>query len=288
MINFRLALLVYPFSRREESEHGSAPPATSTAAPVLPPPILILLVAGLTGAASFVYEITWIRVLSLALETTIQAFELMLAAFILGIAMGGLWLKNRADQLGSPLLTAGWVQVWMAIAALASMFVYANSFEWVGWLMRVINRSAEGYGLFNLASAIIALLVMFPAAFFAGMTLPLLTLALLRQGHGGKAISQAYAFNTVGAIVGVLATVHLLIPLLGLKYALLTAPVVDIGLGLALLSRYSAPVVRGFAPWVPAAAVSVLGVDRGGGAGHVRSDCAGLVGVPHGCHHARG
>lgn len=260
LINLGVALLVYPFSRREEGGRGSAPPATSTAVPVLPRPILILLVAGLTGAASFVCEITWIRMLSLALGTTIHAFELMLAAFILGIAMGGLWLKNRADQLVSPLVTAGWVQVWMGIAALASMFVYANAFEWVGWLMRVITRSAEGYGLFNLASAIIALLVMFPAAFFAGMTLPLLTLALLRQGHGEKAIGQAYAFNTVGAIVGVLAAVHLLMPLLGLKYALLTAAVVDIGLGLALLSRYSAPVVRRFAPWVPAAAVSVVGV----------------------------
>ncbi|WP_312316621.1 spermine synthase [Stenotrophomonas sp.] len=266
LINILVAVLVYPLSKREAPESVMVPVAAAAPdAPVagtkLSPPIFILLAAGLTGAASFVYEITWIRMLSLALGTTIHSFELMLASFILGIALGGLWLKNRADRLVSPLATAGWIQVWMGIAALASMFVYANAFEWVGWLMKVIVRSAEGYGLFNLASAGIALLVMFPAAFFAGMTLPLLTLALLRQGHGEKAIGQAYAFNTVGAIVGVLAAVHLLMPLFGLKYALLIAAVVDMGLGLVLLARYAPAITRRkLPPLMPAAALSAAAV----------------------------
>lgn len=197
--------------------------------------VAVLCIALLTGASSFVYEITWVRMLSLALGTTLHSFELMLAAFIAGIAFGGLWLRHRADRMVSPLRAAGWVQVLMGLAALASMFVYAQAFEWVGWLMRVIVRSAEGYGLYSVASAVIAVLVMFPAAFFAGMTLPLLTLALLRQGRGEKVIGQVYAFNTVGAIVGVLAAVHVLMPMLGLKYALLVAAVVDVGLGVWLL-----------------------------------------------------
>ncbi len=267
LINIIVALMVYPLSKREAPVPQVMAPAEHVAAPLPPksealsPPILILLAAGLTGAASFVYEITWIRMLSLALGTTIHSFELMLASFILGIALGGLWLKNRADKLVSPLATAGWIQVWMGVAALASMFVYANAFEWVGWLMKVVVRSAEGYGLFNLASAGIALLVMFPAAFFAGMTLPLLTLALLRQGHGEKAIGQAYAFNTVGAIAGVLAAVHLLMPLFGLKYALLIAAVVDIGLGLVLLAKYAPSLtVRKLPPLLPAAVISAAAV----------------------------
>ncbi|MEI4515166.1 MULTISPECIES: spermine synthase [unclassified Stenotrophomonas] len=266
LINIIVAIMVYPLSKREAPVPAVEPvsvqvPTEAAKGRALSSPILILLAAGLTGAASFIYEITWIRMLSLALGTTVHSFELMLASFILGIALGGLWLKNRADRLVSPLATAGWIQVLMGIAALASMFVYANAFEWVGWLMKVIVRSAEGYGLYNVASAGIALLVMFPAAFFAGMTLPLLTLALLRQGHGEKAIGQAYAFNTVGAIVGVLAAVHLLMPMFGLKYALLIAAVVDMGLGLALLARH-APAVTGrkLPALLPAAAVSAAAV----------------------------
>ncbi|MDQ1061690.1 spermine synthase [Stenotrophomonas sp. SORGH_AS_0282] len=272
LINILVAVMVYPLSKRDVSLPASGRAAsepqgefTESIAPssgrATSPPLLILAVAGLTGAASFVYEITWIRMLSLALGTTIHSFELMLAAFILGIAMGGLWLKNRADSLLSPLVTAGWIQVWMGIAALGSMFVYASAFEWVGWLMKVITHTAEGYGLFNLASAGIALLVMFPAAFFAGMTLPLLTLALLRQGHGEKSIGQAYAYNTIGAIVGVLAAVHVLMPLLGLKFALLSAAMVDIALGLVLLAKFARSETASRAPVVfPAAAISALAV----------------------------
>lgn len=261
LLNLLVAVLVYPISKREQIEVASEDAETSAAA--IPSGrsryIFVLMVAALTGASSFVYEITWIRMLSLALGTTIHSFELMLSAFILGIAFGGLWLKNRADRLDNPLHLAGWVQIWMGLAALVSMFVYAEAFQWVGWLMKVIARTADGYGLFNLASAVIALLVMFPAAFFAGMTLPLLTLSLLRSGQGEKVIGQTYAYNTVGAIVGVLAAVHLLMPLLGLKYALLAAAIVDIGLGLVLIWR-ALPHSLAFKALCPAAVISIAGV----------------------------
>lgn len=238
LLNVLIAIFIYPLTKSESSA-VTATPHGAQGNKRRRLPMFVLLVAALTGASSFVYEITWVRMLSLALGTTIHAFELMLAAFIAGIAMGGLWLRSRADRLESPLRTAGWVQVWMGLAALASMFVYAHSFEWVGWLMRVIVRGSEGYGLYNVASGIISLLVMFPAAFFAGMTLPLLTLALLRQGHGERSIGQVYAFNTLGAIVGILLTAHVLLPGLGLKLALAAAAAIDLLLGILLLKHYS-------------------------------------------------
>lgn len=233
LFNVLVALAVYPLSKAEAET--SAPATATTRGLGSTTPVLVLAIAGLTGAASFVYEITWIRMLSLALGTTVHAFELMLAAFISGIAFGGLWLRHRADRLPSPLATAGWVQIWMGLAALASMFVYANAFEWVGWLMSVIARTSDGYGLYNLATGLISLLVMFPAAFFAGMTLPLLTLALLRQGGGERVIGHVYAVNTLGAIVGVLVAVHVLLPMVGVKLALWIAAAVDLSLGLVLL-----------------------------------------------------
>ncbi|MGE8209253.1 MAG: fused MFS/spermidine synthase [Stenotrophomonas rhizophila] len=257
LINILIAIAVYPLSKIERQPAPVSKSAAVGSGGELP---FVLIVAGLTGASSFIYEITWVRMLSLALGTTIHAFELMLASFIAGIAFGGLWLRSRADRLTSPLATAGWVQIWMGLAALASMFVYANAFEWVGWLMRVIVRSAEGYGLYNVASGIISLLVMFPAAFFAGMVLPLLTLALLRRGHGEKAIGQVYAFNTLGAIVGVLLVVHVLLPLIGLKLALATGAAIDLALGLILLHRYQPESERRITPLRKALALSLAGM----------------------------
>lgn len=232
ILNVVVAIAAYPLGK-QAARTGLMPDADRSSAPAAP--LLVLAVAALTGASSFVYEVTWVRMLSMALGTTLHAFELMLAAFITGLAFGGLWLRSRADRLRSPLATAGWVQLWMGLAALGSMFVYANAFEWVGWLMRVIAHTAEGYSLYNFACGAIALAVMFPAAFFAGMTLPLLTLSLLQQGGGERAIGRIYAANTLGAIMGVVVAVHLLLPLAGLKMALSMAAGVDLSLAVILL-----------------------------------------------------
>jgi predicted membrane-bound spermidine synthase len=50
----------------------------------------LLVFAFLTAAASFVYEIAWLRMLALVQGASTHAFETMLSAFILGLALGGL------------------------------------------------------------------------------------------------------------------------------------------------------------------------------------------------------
>ena len=191
----------------------------------------------LSGAASFVYEIVWIRMLSMAVGSTLHAFELMLTSFIAGIAFGGLWVRKQADRSADPLRLAGWMQIGMGLAALLSLLVYGNAFDWVSWIMGALDRTASGYTLYSLGTAAIAIAIMLPAAFFAGTTLPLFTVTLLRSGHGERAIGQVYAWNTVGSIAGVFVAMHWLIPVLGLKLALITAAFVDMGIGLFLLRR---------------------------------------------------
>src|SRR5690606_25131808 len=71
--------------------------------------------------------------------------------------------------------------------------------------------------------------------FFAGTTLPLFTVVLLRAGFGERSIGRVYAWNTMGSIVGVFAAIHLLIPMLGLKLALCVGALVDMAIGLLLL-----------------------------------------------------
>ena len=202
--------------------------------------LLMLCGAAITGASSFVYEVGWIRMLNQALGTTVHSFELMLTAFILGLAFGGLWVRKRSSKIYDPVAAAGIAQILMGLAALASLPVFAQSFQWVGWFMRILPKTDAGYTLFSAGSAAVALLVMFPAAFFAGMTLPLFTMALLRRGYGEKSIGRVYAANTLGAIVGVVLAMHVLIPLLGLRLAVTVAALADVVLGLVLLRVLSA------------------------------------------------
>ncbi len=190
-----------------------------------------------SSAASFGYEIGWVRMLNQALGTTLHGFELMLAAFIAGMAAGGLWVQLRGPRIADLLRYAGFVQVAMGAAALLSLPLLAASYAWVGWWMEGLARSGPGYTLYSLATAITAIAIMVPAALFAGMTLPLFTAALLRAGASERALGQVYAANTLGAIVGVGAVVHLLIPHLGVSLSLLAAGAVDVAVGLLLLRR---------------------------------------------------
>lgn len=119
-------------------------------------------------------------------------------------------MHKRSTGLDDVVRYAGFVQVAMGFFALLSVPVLASSFGWVGWMMSALAPSEPGYVLYSLGTATIAMLVMMPAAFCAGMTLPLFTTALLRQGASERAVGQIYAANTLGAIAGVLAAVHLL------------------------------------------------------------------------------
>jgi spermidine synthase len=196
---------------------------------------LLLAIAFFTGLASFIYEIAWIRMLSLVLGASTHSFELMLAAFILGLALGGLAVRRRIDAHEAPERLLAAVQIAMALAALATLPLYNSTFALMEALMKGLARNDAGYVLFNLSGAGIAMLVMLPATFCAGMTLPLLTGALMRRGAGESAIGQVYAANTLGAIAGVMLAVHVGLPLLGLKGTLIAGSLIDAALGLLLL-----------------------------------------------------
>ena len=209
---------------------AAAPPASA-----VPASRLLLAVAALTGLSSFMYEIGWIRMLSLVLGTSTHTFELMLSAFIFGIAFGGLWVRRRIESAADTVRLLGWVQVAMGLAALATLPVYVASFQFMQGTMHALARTDGGYLAFNVISHAVCLAVMFPAAFCAGMTLPLITASLLRLGAGERAIGHVYAANTAGAIAGVLVAVHIGFPLLGLKGLVVAGAAVDLALGLVLL-----------------------------------------------------
>jgi len=196
---------------------------------------LMLAVAALTGLSSFIYEISWIRMLAAVLGASTYSFELMLASFILGLAIGGWWIRRRIDAASDTVRLLAIVQVVMGVAAAATLPLYAMSFDLMSWLILSLSRNEGGFVLFNLTSTTIALLVMLPATICAGMTLPLITYRLLRSPEGERSLGRVYAVNTLGSILGVAVAVHLLMPLVGVKATLIVGCAIDVALGLGLL-----------------------------------------------------
>jgi len=194
-----------------------------------------LAAALITGASSFIYEVAWLRMLALVLGSSTHAFELMLSAFILGLALGGLWIQRRIDQLATPVRTLAYLQIAMGVLALATLFLYGQTFAVMRWVVSSVPHDEHGYAVFSLWSHGIAAAIMLPATFCAGTTLPLITFHLMKRGHGEASIGAVYAANTVGAIAGVFCAVHLGLPLLGLKGLLTLGGALDVALGAVLL-----------------------------------------------------
>jgi predicted membrane-bound spermidine synthase len=195
---------------------------------------VLLIVAALTGLSSFIYEVVWIRMLTLVLGAATHAFELMLAPFILGLALGAWWVRNRIDSTPRPQVLLAKIQIVMGVLAVATLPLYAACFDIMAYVLRALARTDQGYALFNLTSITLAAAVMLPATICAGMTLPLVTALLLRHGHGERQVGQVYGINTFGAIAGVILAVHLLIPAVGLKWSLAFGAAVDVALGVVL------------------------------------------------------
>src|SRR5687768_14075084 len=173
-----------------------APPPRPSKTPAKSLVVTFLAIAALTGLSSFIYEIVWIRMLALVLGSSTHAFELMLAAFILGLALGGAWIRNRIDRIADTRAFLGRVQVLMGLAALLTLPLYGTLFEVFAYLLRGLARTEQGYALYHVVSATMALVVMLPATFLAGMTLPLITHRLLDAGAGERSIGNVYAVNT--------------------------------------------------------------------------------------------
>jgi len=239
LLSLLLAMVVWLMSRnprwkshRSETE-ARAVPIESLSSLCIP----LLMIALVTGAASFMYEIAWIRMLSHVLGSSTHAFELILSAFILGLACGSLWVRRRIDRWSDPMSVLGMIQITMGVLALATLLSYSQSFEVMSFAMGKLQATVGGYSHFNVVSHVIAFGVMLPATFCAGMTLPLVTRALLDNGYGERSVGAVYAANTVGAIIGIVVAVHLAMPALGLKGLVILGAGLDIGLGLYILLR---------------------------------------------------
>src|SRR6267378_4428744 len=214
VLNLALAAVVWLLARDSERPMRARPDAGRGPGAAVPFR-LFLAVALLTGAASFVFEIGWIRMLSLVLGSSTHSFELMLSAFILGLACGGYWLRQRIDSIADPVRFLGIVLVTMGLLALVTLplITYAllrsgngeesigavYSANTLGSILGVFFAAHVGMSLLGLKGLIAA-----GAAIDAGLGLVL----LWRVAEGPRLRVGAAAFS-LACFAAVLAGVHL-------------------------------------------------------------------------------
>src|SRR2546423_9474248 len=186
LLNFLAAAITISLVRRRRelpaTPTGIAPIEEFGSTPAIDTRWILLGAAFGTAVASFAYEIAWIRMLSLVLGSATHSFELMRSAFILGLALGALFITRGADRWRDPLRVLGLIQCVMGALAVATLPLYMQSFHWISDLFDIFSKTSHGYVGFTIARYGICLAIMLPATFCAGMTLPLITRVLYRNG----------------------------------------------------------------------------------------------------------
>jgi len=191
-----------------------------------------LLLAGLlvvSGFAALVYQVLWVRQLTLLLGSTTQAVALAIAIFFAGLAAGGAYWGHRSAHASSGLRLFGLLEIGVAATALGHFLLldayhglYPALYGWIG--------SAPALDL--LAKFMIATVILFPPSFLMGGTLPAVSQHLVRhRGQLGQVGSRLYALNTAGSAAGALAAGFVLPLTLGFRGAYLFAVALDLIVG---------------------------------------------------------
>lgn len=178
-----------------------------------------------SGAAALIYEVVWMRRLTVVLGATAPATAATLAAFFLGMGIGNGVFGALAARARRPLLWFAALEGGIAATALCVEPLLAR--------LSISTTAPAGVapGVLLAARMGLAAAAVLPPAIFMGGSLPLLAQALDRGRAGlGTLGGGLYAFNTLGAAVGGLAVPTLLLPALGGSWTMRVAA----GLNLAV------------------------------------------------------
>ncbi len=264
LCNLLVAVVANVLARKLAAEgSGAEAPASAQAARreqpqgPLPPRRWVLLAAGVVGFAFMLCELVWYRMLAPILGGSTFTFGIILAVALAGIGLGGAayaaWFRERPVSLRTFAFTALLEGALVALPLSLGDDVAISA---------ALLRSLGATGFFGLALGwvFIAGVAILPAALVSGFQFPVL-LALLGRGREGVGsdVGGAYAYNTLGSILGSLAGGFGLLPLLGAvgAWRLAAALLLALGAASALASARREP---GRLWLVPASLAALCGV----------------------------
>ena len=174
----------------------------------------------LSGAASLIYQVTWVRLLGLSMGSTSASVSTVLAAFFVGLAAGS-YLAERVTRTGNPVRRYLLLEAAIAGCGLMLLPVLLR----LDMAMALIpGVGTELYAKFLVTVALLAVPTM-----CMGATFPVMAAILVRRRSDvGRRISHLYSLNTLGAVAGAWLSAFLIIPWVGLDGAIYAAVLLNV------------------------------------------------------------
>src|SRR5258706_1473365 len=171
----------------------------------------------LSGASALGAEIVWTRLMGLMFGATVYAFSIILAVFLVGLAIGTTAASGMVRGI-NPRLALGWSQMFAAAGIAWTAYAIADALPY--WPINPqLSKSPVFTFQIDMARTIWAVL---PATLFWGASLPFAfgaaaaaAAAASRGRDSAATVGGIYAANTAGAILGALMASLVLIPSIG-------------------------------------------------------------------------
>ncbi len=175
----------------------------------------------MSGIAAMLYEVSWTRILATVLGSSTYSFTIMLATFLLGIALGSAFCKKYLQTNKPSILFWGYLQIAICVSALIALPLY----PWVNvMVVRMYGLTVGHPGLMLFMMSLLCLSLMFVPAFSFGALFPMSVALYVRNPEDiSRKVGFLYLWNTAGNLIGSLSAGFFLIPIIGIQKTILTA-----------------------------------------------------------------
>jgi spermidine synthase len=202
-------------------------------------PLLLILFFG-SGVCALVYQVMWLRLLSLVFGVTVYAASTVLAGFMAGLGVGSLVAGRYASRVSRPLVAFGIAEALVGCTAFGTPFLLEIL---TGAWVAIHPSLPSSLAVLTVIRFVVASLVLIVPTSLMGATLPLvIKSAVARNQQVGGRIGVLYAVNTSGAIVGALSAGFYFISELGVARSFQIAAAINLLIGvIAIAAAYGVP-----------------------------------------------
>ena len=186
-----------------------------------------------SGFASLFLQVVWFKQLTLVLGSSTFAMSVTVAAFFLGLGLGGALGGRVADRVARPLRAYGGFELGLGLGA---PLITAFLGRWMAWVAPVAPWLSPESGRWQLAVVGFAFAVLLLPTTAMGATLPLLARFVVRSpGQIAGRVGLLYGLNTLGAAAGCAVVGFVAIGRLGVSASGLVGALIYVAIGVLSL-----------------------------------------------------
>jgi len=189
----------------------------------------VLILFFCSGISSLIFEVVWLRQLTIILGNTVFAVSAVLTVFMGGLALGSFLSGRMIDRRNDPLRVYALIEISIGLLGF--------------FLTSILNQTGPVYILFHNSlgeNLILQYIARYVFSFFLliipttlmGATLPVLSRFVVENKYSlGLNIGRLYALNTLGAAGGCYLAGFMFIGNLGIRVTVLIASVLSVTVG---------------------------------------------------------